>query len=585
MEVLGVVLGIPPLVQLCAQGYRSLVTAVKDSAQLHAQLRLQEARLIHIVRSWGLNVDEASGDVTVTARQIPDDACTQLLVEQARIFEEPVKEAMRQIAAILFDSDILTARYGLASRGSSEQDRESSPQLEPVHKKLKNPIKRIRWSLQDKASFTHLVQSLASFNDVLETFVPIIQRQTMAVGVAVQLASTPSSVEELEELRAAAERYKVLQQTIDLKSFCLQTDESSSLGRPARGIPRELTPVGSHAFSCEEARSLATFHKKGGFGEDDASCDVIVEWKVYDEKASVSRKDMVRERVEKLASLLRLAAACSPNLRILDCIKTFDDRINSRIGLVLQIPNKPPTTDLPCTSFVTPPPASPMTLRCVTLYSLLGSDKSAFEVPDLGSRIALAGFLARGLLQLHAAGWLHKGMRSDNILFFHRGTRPSSSNNTKAPPDISEPYIAGFDYSRPDGDVTMTETLVCSHEYQDYYRHPDSITDVGAGNPAPSRFRRAFDVHSLGCVLLEIGLWRRIQEFWKLGYTPHKFHSRLLKVYSRDLARHCGKRYEAAVRLCLRGLANECTIDGENSCADLQEFYTDVVCQLQSCIV
>jgi hypothetical protein len=101
----------------------------------------------------------------------------------------------------------------------------------------------------------------------------------------------------------------------------------------------------------------------------------------------------------------------------------------------------------------------------------------------------------------------------------------------------------------------MTETLSTYSKLQDIYRHPDSIRVVGAANPVTTRYRQAFDVYSLGCVLLEIGLWIKLEEAWKDKYSqnPSIFRQRLVEVWSKDLARKCGKTYELVVRTCLQG--------------------------------
>ncbi|KAK0609574.1 prion-inhibition and propagation-domain-containing protein [Bombardia bombarda] len=572
MEVLGLLIGVPGLVQTCLHGYRTLVRAThmsKDFEQIYAQLRLQEARLIQIAHGWGLDIIQPEGDISVVARPIPDNLHHELQLDQARIFEEPVKAALQQISVILVDSERFTARYGLIQ--SPKGTERNSP-----FKRLS--IRRVTWSLLDKEAFTQLVQNLGIFNDALERFMPLVQRHTLSMALSVHFSET-CSAEELEQLlKSATGKYQALQQNLDLRSFQtrMEKDTESIWAQPSLGIPTSIAPLGGSEFPPNEARSWAKFWKDTAFGS--IMTISMVEWKSYDEQADDSKKTMIRERVEKLANLLHHAASNSTNLRILDCVKTFDNVEHSRVGFVLEVPRSLTR------SISMNPGTSP---KCTTLHSLLGAKVAALQVPDLGSRISLAALLARSLLQLHASGWLHKGMRSDNILFFHIEDDDEEGRTTSAqhsPPDISDPYIAGFDYSRPDSSIAMTETLATYHKYQDYYRHPNSIANIGEANPITTRYRRAFDVYSLGCVLLEIGLWRRLEEFWKPTYTPASFRDRLIRVYTRDLARLCGKKYEAVTRLCLEKLANG-DMDPETDRASLHEFYQDVVCQLQSCIV
>jgi hypothetical protein len=48
-----------------------------------------------------------------------------------------------------------------------------------------------------------------------------------------------------------------------------------------------------------------------------------------------------------------------------------------------------------------------------------------------------------------------------------------------------------------------------------------------------------------------------LEEFWKDKYSPDPklFQKRLIALWSRDLARTCGKTYESVVTLCLGDIA------------------------------
>lgn len=115
------------------------------------------------------------------------------------------------------------------------------------------------------------------------------------------------------------------------------------------------------------------------------------------------------------------------------------------------------------------------------------------------------------MLYLHLASWLHKGIRSSNILFF-----------TSLPDgvvDLAAPRLAGFEYSRLDEPGALTENTT---DFRDHnlYRHPQHrglpVSDCTGVNNQVSRRRNAFtykaDLYSLGVVLLEAGLWRTAAE-------------------------------------------------------------------------
>jgi len=70
--------------------------------------------------------------------------------------------------------------------------------------------------------------------------------------------------------------------------------------------------------------------------------------------------------------------------------------------------------------------------------------------------------------------------------------------------ELSPVFLAGYEYARADSPLDITETPAARHE-SDIYRHPSLISAT------PATYQKRFDLYSLGCVLLEIGLWRPLQ--------------------------------------------------------------------------
>ncbi|OMP88854.1 hypothetical protein BK809_0005575 [Diplodia seriata] len=118
---------------------------------------------------------------------------------------------------------------------------------------------------------------------------------------------------------------------------------------------------------------------------------------------------------------------------------------------------------------------------------------------SLSRRFDIALGLAEAVLQFHTAGWLHKGIRSENILFIvTAGVSLEHRLGTTA-------YLIGFDNARPDTEDGQLLTQQPQMDLQaDLYRHPSAR---GADR---QYFRKSFDLYSLGCVLLELGLWKRL---------------------------------------------------------------------------
>ncbi|KAK3696850.1 hypothetical protein LTR37_017756 [Vermiconidia calcicola] len=114
--------------------------------------------------------------------------------------------------------------------------------------------------------------------------------------------------------------------------------------------------------------------------------------------------------------------------------------------------------------------------------------------PSLNLRMAFAITILETLLQLHTSGWLHKELRSDNILFILDSCEDTYDFL------LAPIRITGYVYARADDPHEPTEPLE-SELNADLYRHPACLRQPR------QLFRRAFDAFSVGCILLELGLW------------------------------------------------------------------------------
>lgn len=148
------------------------------------------------------------------------------------------------------------------------------------------------------------------------------------------------------------------------------------------------------------------------------------------------------------------------------------------------------------------------------------------SLPPLQSRISRAKELVTSLHFLHAVNWLHKGLRDQSILVLTQNGSP----------DYSQPFISGFEYSRPDEtDITTT----AAPDTWAVYAHPDYQRFD------KKTYRKTFDIYSLGIILLEIALWKSAEEILGFGQpsvpTGEKDKSPEMKdefqgkkVYSKD---------------------------------------------------
>ena len=170
---------------------------------------------------------------------------------------------------------------------------------------------------------------------------------------------------------------------------------------------------------------------------------VIVEWK----EVASDAESKLKHRITKIAAFLKEMR--SPTFHSLTCLGFLKIPKSGRYAYLFS-----------------PPSALTNDFSMWSLKELLCL---ASQRPSLNNRLGIAVALAETVLQLHTAGWLHKGIRADNILVFKSGTEPWSSTD-----DLSLAYLGGYEYARADNPLEATEAP-SSQLYLELYRHPRSL--------------------------------------------------------------------------------------------------------------
>jgi serine/threonine protein kinase len=256
------------------------------------------------------------------------------------------------------------------------------------------------------------------------------------------------------------------------------------------------------------SRSEATYLRPDGTNQH-----VWVEWKEYEwiPSRTPGPSPMVIDRAQKLAALLHHMPKPA-HFRAPHCLGYFDnaerDKISKRalnsgsdseeeyeeegeegeeeddgafrIGFVFEKP------------FGIEPSTPP-----ISLLQLL--QDTELSKPSITDRVALAKALANCILYLHSVNWLHKGLRSDNVIFFSTTLAVAPNNNQHGITmvDYSKPYLSGFDFARPARPGEFTEKPADDVEFG-IYRHPSTLS-MGPERPA---YRKSFDIYSFGVILV-----------------------------------------------------------------------------------
>jgi hypothetical protein len=156
-------------------------------------------------------------------------------------------------------------------------------------------------------------------------------------------------------------------------------------------------------------------------------------------------------------------------------------------------------------------------------------------------------------LYLHSVNWLHKGLRSHNIVFFPVTTKYKDGVRTKI--DYRKPYLSGFDFARPARADEQTE-IPGDHGAYNLYRHPHT---QGHGFGPRESFRKSFDIYSLGVVMVELAHWATIDKVLELQMegrmrVMNRVREMLLgEDRLHEVGANMGELYEAATKKCIAG--------------------------------
>ena len=291
--------------------------------------------------------------------------------------------------------------------------------------------------------------------------------------------------------------------------------------------------------------------------QDDIAANVILEFFNYepDPQTDGPYPESLHQ-VERIAA--RLCHSKPLSFHILPCLGYIHDELNHQFGLAFQ---RPPNVQLHGGSG-----------KPVSLLSLYDSHP---RVP-LGQRIQLAYALATALENFHRVGWIHKGIRPDNILFFptppqqftdsnneeNYNNNPNSNQSSAPPPPpttppeipFSSPWLFGFEYAR--AGAAGTQMAEDHSLYRNLYRHPDRWSQPKVP------YTRAHDIFSLGIVLLEIAWWMPVQQIAGLKLDdggdhhqevirPGKVLRTIVRRMEREVPHRVGEVWVGVVRRCL----------------------------------
>lgn len=363
------------------------------------------------------------------------------------------------------------------------------------------PLKRLEWAAVGRDKLRTLVEDISYFNNCLHSLLESTDRNFVTSGLGALLrdiisrSNVSSELDLVKELlqSTAVASPEALASAASLKKIRLilglgkcsnaEQRQSSSTGVKLKLTylkPKHL--IRESMYNNPRKREIACYK----------SDLILIEWRFLNMKV----EQQLRGRVDQLAILLgNTEEASFHSLRCMGVLPKDDsykpeDDAQVCYGLVfdLRMPRSSTSSN-----------SMPAIIALSDLYD-------RWRKPSLNERLRIAISLAETVLQLHTTGWLHKGIRADNVIFVETDSQKWEAGTAQGP------YLAGYEYARPSNAETES---IPSQPLQDLYRHPS------AQGSAKQNFNSCFDLFALGCMLLEIALWESFRNVLERVFKEH----------------------------------------------------------------
>jgi hypothetical protein len=480
----------------------------------------------------------------------------------------------------------IESKHGRAEQKLPTKFRKFGRSLAQAGKNIRTIVmepKRLVWAAVDKDKFEALIGKLTGFNDFLVSLLDGSQmKRVHEVTMAgyLEILQLRNDVKSLEGLITALSNEKDEQKVLASEDLIprnaipaslsegkqVQSREKSNLRRLAELKIRKtqldhISEINGMADSTKESeprlqyaelnfstgRRLSTDLRSDAIWRNHA---VWVEWKDYPESYSGRRKEQNSQIESRISMLTRLLKDDKPSgFRVPPClgyVEYSDDDEIPRFGIV----------------FETPSDVDPNLDR--------GTLRQALELrptPSLSNRVALSETIADCIQNFHAVNWLHKGLRSQNVLLY---------GDLNGLPDICKLYITGFELSRPSDFGYLTERPRFNPSFE-IYRHPNAQSIQTDGS-----YMKSYDLYSLGILMIEIAYWKPIEDVLAIKELTRSKPNSLQTIqkvllgelmdgdrtedrpistdvgirgatdYLGEIRTKCGNAYSDAVELCLR---------------------------------
>ncbi|KAF2967715.1 hypothetical protein GQX73_g5846 [Xylaria multiplex] len=350
--------------------------------------------------------------------------------------------------------------------------------------------RKFRWAARDKDKLKELLKQIAGLISKLEFLLDSTERQQekeeydRLLREVISLTTTTTEAGQMKDLfEKGPSSYRSINAAAYLKQVRLvlgvdkrgdevtPTPASNELGLKLLPklhiLGRSLKPWKDSELYASSLE-FATYHNR----------QVLVQWKIVGN----SQWGGYTMQMKRLAVFLM--SLSDKSFRSLTCLGYYPLEAQGRHGIIYCLPDDEEDWEFK------------------SLKSLISTQSFV----SLKRRLYLMQVIADTVLQLHTAGWLHKSLRSENIIFI--APRGSDGSDFLK----SEPYIIGYEYARSDTrDSANAFTELPNTELEtDLYRHPQ------ARGPNRETFQKRFDMYAMACIFVELIMWKPLVDVFSL---------------------------------------------------------------------
>jgi hypothetical protein len=469
------------------QGYVLIANAcrLEDDAQaLLVKFKIEDHRLLY----WGKLVQLDYTEENLVLNQMSRGMVMDILHQQQKLLasfgrlDARCTKLKKPVLQELAQTFVVDSKY-LLENGAEREDSKRSVQFPPAGdlvikaldwiKKSSDVPKRLGWVSWDRERMEALIVKLLDFNDNMHEALDRAQMDSipeMQSRTNYQIILLNRRMENV--VRIWQSDPVAFRQPEDSEYDLFNSahgPSSSSLTQPLGALAQQkfvhLAIQYSHKFehlaeyTSQTMSTKATAQKPRTKAHPPISRHVVPIQRVYEINTDFKPPELqwrpselafskpnelgkvdpkIEERVKKLAALLnkesRKVHICAPY-----CLVYFVDESkdrDSRFGLVFENPASVTSHTVPTTLREWIEAANDPTMDAI--------------MPSLTDRITLMRVLGETVERLRAVDWLHKGLRSANILFFQKESGEEAN--------WAEPYLSGFDYFRP---ATHDDMALC----------------------------------------------------------------------------------------------------------------------------